>query len=1209
MKASIRSLFITALFLAMLLLTGVASANLKTGNQYVTGEVEDGTGFVTFFTSPGNPPNGDFLSFRDKSFFTAVVGNKYYTNNPYITKPSSFAANLTDGVLSKIGDTITCTWSSKNGVDLIQEIYPVAFTHSGQIVIRWKVHNPAGSPVGVQIQYLLDDEVSNNDRAIILTKYGYNRNWNQFSAGNPGIPPFFIAFQNDLPTANPGIDGTGYFDNAVLQLKIPTRITTGHWDDMVQQLWGPSLLAGPYDDSAILYEWAGVSATPKATVEIARTSYGTGEFDRCSGNLFALIFYPHTLLYDPLAIKYIPNPFPVSVYVFNTDVNSTVTQTKMNLSVGPYLTIVGPVGNIPPGGKTDTLSLGTIQVQNVVVADWTVQADLYTNCSADTNTYISLNGTSSKGPPTFANPCDLPVTLPCTDHDIQPPIVDAQAASDSSSIKAPFFQQFNVHDDRAKDLGIQSITFAYTGPNQTKFTVTTSPPLVGPCNKLPHVVKVVQNDSTIGGCFDFTFTDCAGNKSYKTICFVPHTVAATPDNTAPHYTLISRTGAFDPNIICNSRIDSLIVKEDSPNDKGLDSLVVVTATNMTLNTLPVTRYELQHKFALQVIDSMLDGCITVRAKDVAGNFRDTSYCYCTMPDTNLPVVKVGNIVNGVWHITVTDNQPWDRLLDSVVIAIQSVPGNITTSIPTAWPAALKKGLFEFDVITTDTLLTSAFCIYATDLAGHKSPLDCQHNPPKPDIWTPNINVTNINPARIAVDVNDVHYYGPDTTKDLIGWDSGIDSVWFTNYPPSVINVPATIHANFAHVVPTFQINVIDTTKIDSNACVTINANDKRTTNVATWCYQFSNDILPPSILSTGTTRTILDMSVSDTTNTDRGLRRIQLINAVNFNPLDMTLTNQEKQVKVSLQVTTPGQSSIGTLTAIDIVGDMSGTLSTKAQHTTSANVAIWAQDLGMPKSVSMRSTGTGLPVDMMVPVRCMPNDTFTLARKGITSVSFSFQFSAGSDPGITFKNIDLTNTSCLGWTPTMNTVGGVTTVTLTSPSPAVVLTDTSKPLVNLVFSAIQSEKLTSAIVKITPDGSGNTVVYNQGNATTTTGTHTLVNLPAPYGNLTGTNIVVIGSCNPSIGSGVTPTSVSLMPNNPNPFTKMTTLTYTVAQEGIVTLVIFDAMGREVSRIVSQEQKPGQYSVKFDAANTAPGSYYVRLETGGKVISRMMVISK
>jgi len=76
-----------------------------------------------------------------------------------------------------------------------------------------------------------------------------------------------------------------------------------------------------------------------------------------------------------------------------------------------------------------------------------------------------------------------------------------------------------------------------------------------------------------------------------------------------------------------------------------------------------------------------------------------------------------------------------------------------------------------------------------------------------------------------------------------------------------------------------------------------------------------------------------------------------------------------------------------------------------------------------------------------------------------------------------------------------------------------------------------------------------------------------------------------------------PSTMTLSPNYPNPFNPSTTISYSVGKSGPVSLIVYDALGREVRQLVSSHQPAGRYSVTFDGASLASGVYFARLSSG------------
>ncbi len=66
---------------------------------------------------------------------------------------------------------------------------------------------------------------------------------------------------------------------------------------------------------------------------------------------------------------------------------------------------------------------------------------------------------------------------------------------------------------------------------------------------------------------------------------------------------------------------------------------------------------------------------------------------------------------------------------------------------------------------------------------------------------------------------------------------------------------------------------------------------------------------------------------------------------------------------------------------------------------------------------------------------------------------------------------------------------------------------------------------------------------------------------------------------------------------PNPFNPATTLGYNVPESAHVSLVVFDAAGREVIRLLDGAKEPGRYEVIFDATALPSGIYFARFKAG------------
>lgn len=92
-----------------------------------------------------------------------------------------------------------------------------------------------------------------------------------------------------------------------------------------------------------------------------------------------------------------------------------------------------------------------------------------------------------------------------------------------------------------------------------------------------------------------------------------------------------------------------------------------------------------------------------------------------------------------------------------------------------------------------------------------------------------------------------------------------------------------------------------------------------------------------------------------------------------------------------------------------------------------------------------------------------------------------------------------------------------------------------------------------------------------------------------------------------------PSKFNLSQNYPNPFNPVTKINYELPKDSKVNITVFDVTGREVLKLVNQEQKSGYYTVSMDAKNLASGTYFYRLiaKSGNNdhVITKKMSIIK
>ena len=88
-----------------------------------------------------------------------------------------------------------------------------------------------------------------------------------------------------------------------------------------------------------------------------------------------------------------------------------------------------------------------------------------------------------------------------------------------------------------------------------------------------------------------------------------------------------------------------------------------------------------------------------------------------------------------------------------------------------------------------------------------------------------------------------------------------------------------------------------------------------------------------------------------------------------------------------------------------------------------------------------------------------------------------------------------------------------------------------------------------------------------------------------------------------------PQTFALLQTFPNPFNPVTTVSYDLPEASNVTLTIYTITGQKVAVLVDAYQQAGHHRVPFDGSGFATGVYLYRLEAGGFVEARRMVLLK
>jgi hypothetical protein len=105
----------------------------------------------------------------------------------------------------------------------------------------------------------------------------------------------------------------------------------------------------------------------------------------------------------------------------------------------------------------------------------------------------------------------------------------------------------------------------------------------------------------------------------------------------------------------------------------------------------------------------------------------------------------------------------------------------------------------------------------------------------------------------------------------------------------------------------------------------------------------------------------------------------------------------------------------------------------------------------------------------------------------------------------------------------------------------------------------------------------------------------------------GVNIVPISGVEP-ISSQI-PKEYKLSQNYPNPFNPSTMISYELPKSGLISIKVYDVLGKEIATLVNEVKNAGKYTVEFDGMTFSSGTYFYRLESNGTIMTKKMMLIK
>ncbi len=97
-------------------------------------------------------------------------------------------------------------------------------------------------------------------------------------------------------------------------------------------------------------------------------------------------------------------------------------------------------------------------------------------------------------------------------------------------------------------------------------------------------------------------------------------------------------------------------------------------------------------------------------------------------------------------------------------------------------------------------------------------------------------------------------------------------------------------------------------------------------------------------------------------------------------------------------------------------------------------------------------------------------------------------------------------------------------------------------------------------------------------------------------------------------SNIIPDNFELYQNYPNPFNPSTNIKFDVKQRGLVTIKVYDMLGKEVTTLVNEVLEPGSKVVTWEGhddngVSVSSGVYFYKMVSGNYISSRKMVLVK
>lgn len=833
-----------------------------------------------------------------------------------------------------------------NGADILLEF---EYRQSGPA--------PSGSDLGIFLMLDGDNGTIVNgvasDHSSVLTDMGYystNEFGKSFQKDFGGIPEFCMTgwFEyteplNDIFSIH-RLSGTSL---GGAPLTTPNNFAVGNWKDFRSLTWNfnADLASKQIGDVATAMRWENLGAEGMIRTAFGTTSKTGNNIYHCrDSNVFVAIRTERLVKQAQINGPYSPAQFQVEMWV---------SSLERQLEISPMFRLETPIQSYPSGSGRLTLDPSTpatvtlgLRPRDTKKITWLVNVDQRSEdtLAAFRILYRDTATVNTKPLVPLLDGC-MPLVnfrgafIP-PPPDNRPPVIQSTGNGRDNTAWWTF-RTFDRHAGYAYDTGLDRIEVIRNDGNNFRL-IQTPNPFVRCDTTVTVNLRAEIVDTTRPGNILFRVYDCNGNSYEASAGYTPR-----PDIFKPDVTRIDSLDGYDvAGYPCAIRTFEVFIEDQrnqtsTAGDAGLGSIDVLSSTNFDpiqinfdTDGSPVDDFDKTASFRLRVTDRLLDADAVVRIADYAGNADTLRFHYCTIPDTDPPVIVStpgsGSPVKS-WSIDVSDKREWDRGL-AEVIEISNTNMRVTP-----WPVPIASGQPEVTGIAVDVVddawdgeLTLEFrdTYYVesdpTTYAAHSARIQYTFTGIR-DTMAPNIIFRRdltvpANEVVFTAAVNDTHFVG----AQLYAFDRGLESVTWRLTPNMRVRMPIAYTDNRRGA--SLQVEIVDPLAIVEGDTVCIEAVDSAG-NRTMLCQAWPSTPDGKSPIFSGRLnagRTQITGTVRDDRESDRGLGSVTLRNAVNLQPFSLTGINGAPTAPVTIDVIDPEEPIAGELVIRDLVGELEG---------------------------------------------------------------------------------------------------------------------------------------------------------------------------------------------------------------------------------------------------------------------------------------------